>query len=421
MRRARLRMIAAGLGGALALAGMSACAHGGDGAGSPRPAGSSGAPVTLMIIAPTGTTGGNYPEMVAAARAAVRGVNARGGIKGHPVELVHCNENNDGSAAAACAKQAADTGVLAVVSETSGTGGIMATLAKAGIASVGSAGVSADGSELHSPISFVLSPLVMFPAVCPSLLKKIGARHLGMVGYDLSASDRLLTLGQVGARAVQLPASPVVRVPITTSDFTPTVTQLTAAGADGAVMVVTEQAAVAVMRDGGERLSYCHATGAISDVSLEQLGPVAGRLVEATAYPELDEADQFSELRRMRAELDAEYSTGDRDASAALWKSSTSLNGWLSVQVVEKIGNQVPGALTSAALLAQLGRTTSLDLQLVPRLDFTRTNPIPGVERVFNTTLRGARWDSGERRHVSLGNETYQALDILAAGSRPLR
>ncbi len=123
----------------------------------------------------------------------------------------------------------------------------------------------------------------------------------------------------------------------------------------------------------------------------------------------------------MRAELDAEYNSGDKDASAALWKSSTSLNGWLSVQVVEKIGNQVPGELTSSALLAQLGRTTNLDLQLVPPLDFTRPNPIPGVERVFNTTLRGARWDSGGRRHVSLGNETYQALDILAAGSRPPR
>ncbi len=408
-------MVVAGLGAAVTLV---ACSDGGDGSGSRRASGQSGSPVKMMVIAPTGTTGGNYPEMVAAARAAVLGVNSRGGIKGHPVELVYCNEKNDTSAAQACAKQAADTGVLAVVSETSGAGGIMPTLAKAGIASVGSAGVSADGSELSSPISFVISPLVLYPTVCAALLKKAGARHLGMVGYDLGASDRFLTLGEVGGKAVDLPVNPVVRVPVTTGDFTPTVSQLTGAGVDGAVLVVTEQAAVAVMRDGGERFSYCHATGTVSDTSLAKLGPVADRLVEATAYPELDQSDQFSELRRMSAELAAEYSAGDKDAAPALWRSSTSLNGWLSVQIVEKVGNQVPGDLTASALLAQLGRTSRLDLQLVPTLDFTRPNPIPGVERVFNTTLRGARWSSAEGRHVSLGSETYPALDLLEKGSR---
>ncbi|THJ65191.1 ABC transporter substrate-binding protein, partial [Candidatus Frankia alpina] len=151
---ARAGLARAGLAAALAAL-VVACGGGSDGASgsaaASKPA-AKGSPVKLMIIAPTGTAGTNYPEMVAATRAAVRGVNARGGIGGRPVELVHCNERNDATAAKKCAQQAVDSGVLAVVSEVSGAGGIMPILQNAGIPSIGSADISADGSELSSPV-----------------------------------------------------------------------------------------------------------------------------------------------------------------------------------------------------------------------------------------------------------------------------
>lgn len=408
--------MAAVLAATLVACGGSDSADGGATGGGSASGGTSaaGSPVKLMIIAPTGTAGTNYPEMVAAARAAVRGVNARGGIAGHPVVLEHCNEKNDAATAKKCAQQAVDDGVLAVVGEVSGTGGIMPILQNAGIPSIGSAGVSADGSELSSPISYVISPLTFYPAVCPSLLAKAGASHIGLVGYDLSASDRLIRMAEAGGKAVNHPIAPLVRIPITTSDFTPAISQLSRSGADGAVLVVFDQAAYAVIGKAGQQIRTCHAAGTLSPTYLSTLGPAADKLVIATAFPELSQGAQFPEVARMVRELDAEQASGDADAAPALRTTTTSTDAWLSVQIAEKVGNQVSGALTAKNLLAQLGRTKHLDLGgIIPPLDLTATTPIPGAERIFNATLRGARWDSASKSFVPLGTETYNGLDIL--------
>ncbi|WP_018504695.1 ABC transporter substrate-binding protein [Parafrankia discariae] len=412
-RRLGLRLGAACAGAALALA---AC--GGDGGEQGGgPATGSGDPVKLMIIAPVGTTGANHPEMVAAVRAAARGVNERGGIKGHPVEILHCNEKNDATAAKECAQRAVDEHVLAVVSTVNGSGGIMPILEEAGIPAIGSAGIAADGSELSSDVSFVVSPLTFYPAVCPSLLRKAGASKVGLVGYDLSASDRLITMAQAGGRAAGTPIDPELRIPITSSDLTPTVSQLSRAGADGAVLVVFDQAAYAVIGGGDPNLRTCHAAGTLSKEYLATLGPAADNLVVASAFPELSQAAEFPELKRMLSELDAEAAGGDADARAELRDSTETTGAWLSVQIAEKVGNAVSDDLTAKSLLEQLRATRGLDLGVIPPLDFTTPNPIPGVQRVFNTTMRGARWDSATHTFVPLGPETYPALDLLARGA----
>jgi ABC-type branched-subunit amino acid transport system substrate-binding protein len=415
--RTRLRALAAALGVAIAVA---ACSGGGDEAGPAGPPKAAdarpGTPVKLMTIAPTGTPGANAPEAVAAASAAVRAVNARGGIKGHPVKLIHCNEKNAAAAAAACAKRAVDEGVLAVVGVFNGSGGIMPVLAEAGIPAIGATGIAADGTELTSKVSFMLSPLTFFPAACPSVLRKAGATKIGLVGYDLSLSDRLIKLGEVGAKAAGSPLDPLVRVPLTTSDLTPAVSRLTRAGADGVVLVAFAQTAYAVIERGGADLLYCHAASTLDEKFLAAHGPAADNLVVATAFPEFNQAGEFPELRRMIAELAAEEKAGNRDAALASATTTHSINAWLSVQVVEKVGDAVPGEPSASTLLAQLGATSGLDLGVIGPLNFTKPNPLPGVERVFNTTLRGARWNSAKRAFVSLGPETYSALEILRRG-----
>ncbi|MBL7499920.1 ABC transporter substrate-binding protein [Frankia sp. CNm7] len=419
-RRHTLRLAAAALGSAVALAACSESGSGGgDTGGTPV---ASGAPVKLMVISAIGTAGSNYPDMLAATKAAVRGLNERGGIKGHQVELVHCDEKNDPEAAKACAQRAVDENVLAVVNEVSASGGIMPILEAASIPSIGSSGISADLSELSSPVSFVLSPLTYYPAVCPALLKKAGATKLGLVGYNLSLSDRLVKMAEIGATNAGSPLALEPRVPIDTSDFTPTATQLTRGGVDGTVLVVVDQAAYAVIQAGGTDQKYCHSLGVLSRDWLIEQGAQADSVVLASAFPELSQADAFPEVARAVKELEAEAAAADGDPAADPAKSITSTNtlgAWLSVQIVEQVANAIPGdELTSAALLAQLNKTSNLDLGVLPPLDFTKPSPIPGAERLFNTTMRGVRWDSATKSYLPLGTETYDALQILTqAGS----
>lgn len=413
-RRHMLRLAAAALGSALALA---ACSESGGegGTGGTTPV-ADGASVKLMAILPTETAGSNYPDILAATKAAVLGLNARGGIKGHKVELVYCNEKNDPTTAKSCAQQAVDDHVLAVVNEVSATGGIMPILEAAKIPSIGSGGISIDQSELTSPVSFMLSPLTDYPAVCPALLKKAGATTLGAVGYSLPQADRLMKMAELGAKEGGTPLALEPRVPIDTSDFTPTATQLSRAGVDGTVLVVVDQGAYAVIKGGGAGGGkYCHALGVLSRDWLVDQGAAADSIVFASAFPELSQAGQFPELARAVKELDAQAATGDAEAAKDKRISSTNTVGsWLSVQVVEKVANAIPGGeLTSSALLDQLNKTSDLDLGLLPKLDFSKPSPIPGAQRLFNSTMRGVRWDSATKSFVPLGTETYDALKIL--------
>src|SRR5437764_806935 len=73
------------------------------------------APVKLGLFAATGVPAGVNPQAVAGARAAVRALNAAGGLDGHPVQLVFCNHRNDPNLSLACARKMVAEHVLAMI------------------------------------------------------------------------------------------------------------------------------------------------------------------------------------------------------------------------------------------------------------------------------------------------------------------
>ncbi|MFD3519412.1 ABC transporter substrate-binding protein [Streptomyces sp. NPDC058653] len=109
------------------------------------PGGSGGSrePVTVMTWAPEGTAATNMPGMPAMAKAYARWVNAAGGINGHELRVLTCNERNTSAGAADCARLAADKNVTAVVGSYSQHGNaFMAPLEAAGIPYLGGYGIA---------------------------------------------------------------------------------------------------------------------------------------------------------------------------------------------------------------------------------------------------------------------------------------
>ncbi|MEU2108853.1 ABC transporter substrate-binding protein [Streptomyces sp. NPDC019507] len=119
------------------------------------PGGSAGArePITVMTFAPEETRATNMPGMPAMAQAYAKYVNEKGGIDGHELRVLTCNEHNTTAGAAACARRAVAEGAVAVVGSYSQNGrAFMAPLEAAGIPYIGGYGVSEE--EFTSYLSY---------------------------------------------------------------------------------------------------------------------------------------------------------------------------------------------------------------------------------------------------------------------------
>ncbi|MFG2226908.1 ABC transporter substrate-binding protein [Streptomyces sp. NPDC048644] len=110
-------------------------------------------PVTVMTWAPEGTDTTNMPGMPAMAQTYARWVNADGGIAGHPLKVLTCNDGNDSAGATRCAQRAVDRGAVAVVGSYSQFGrSFISPLEVKGIPFIG--GYGASDEEFESPLSY---------------------------------------------------------------------------------------------------------------------------------------------------------------------------------------------------------------------------------------------------------------------------
>ncbi|MFJ2212994.1 ABC transporter substrate-binding protein [Streptomyces sp. NPDC101062] len=119
----------------------------------PGDSGGSRPPVTVMTWAPIDTNATNLPGMPAMAQAYARWVNSSGGIGGHELRVLTCNERNDSAGAAECARRAVKAKAVAVVGSYSQFGReFMAPLEAAGIPYIGGYGISEE--EFTSFLSY---------------------------------------------------------------------------------------------------------------------------------------------------------------------------------------------------------------------------------------------------------------------------
>jgi branched-chain amino acid transport system substrate-binding protein len=82
-------------------------------------------PVTVEMISQITASNFQSPETVPAAKAVAAAINADGGLGGHPINLVTCDDKNDPTTAGNCARLAAQDGAVAVVEGVSEQGNVL--------------------------------------------------------------------------------------------------------------------------------------------------------------------------------------------------------------------------------------------------------------------------------------------------------
>ncbi|WP_405881568.1 ABC transporter substrate-binding protein [Streptomyces sp. NBC_01384] len=165
----------------------------------PGVGGSGDAPITVMTWAPQDTAATNKPGMPAMAQAYARWVNAHGGINGHQLKVLTCNDHNDTVYAAKCARRAASENVVAVVGSYSQHGrSFLAPLEGAGIPYIGGYGVTDD--EFTSPLSYPINggEAALLAGLGEQLGKKCGP--VALIRPDTVAGDQLPVLLDSGLK-----------------------------------------------------------------------------------------------------------------------------------------------------------------------------------------------------------------------------
>ncbi|MEU3605184.1 ABC transporter substrate-binding protein [Streptomyces sp. NPDC035033] len=177
----------------------------------PGTTGGSREPVTVMTWAPDQTRATNMPGMPAMAQAYARWVNAEGGIDGHELRVLTCNEENTPAGAAACARRAVREKAVAVVGSYSQNGrAFMAPLEAAGIPYIGGYGITEDEftSSLSYPVNGGLAALI----AGHGMQLAESCRKVSLVRPDTLAGDQLPGLLDAGLKkgskrgAVDIPA-----------------------------------------------------------------------------------------------------------------------------------------------------------------------------------------------------------------------
>ncbi|MFK0116520.1 ABC transporter substrate-binding protein [Streptomyces sp. NPDC090994] len=186
----------------LSLGALAACASLAVGCGVvPGVTGGSGDDtITVMTWAPQGTDATNKPGMPALAQAYARWVNEHGGLSGHPLKVLTCNDHNDSVAAAKCARRAVQEDVVAVVGSYSQyADSFLPVLEGAGIPYIGGYGITSE--EFTSPLSYPVN------GGQPALLAGLGAAladgcgPVTLVRPDTIAGDQLAPLLDSGLTA----------------------------------------------------------------------------------------------------------------------------------------------------------------------------------------------------------------------------
>jgi ABC-type branched-subunit amino acid transport system substrate-binding protein len=378
-----------------------------------------GTPVKLGVVYTTGSPIQNSGQVAAADKAAIAVLNANGGLAGHPVELVTCDDKGDPNETATCGRKMVSEKVAAVAGGVLINGAALnPILAAAKIPQV--------GIVPYVPVEFNAKNVYTFNGggfFAESFLAAYAGKEqlkTSIVAAQSAAAQGFVkgmeaTISAMGSKYVN-------NVPVSANqaDWAPIVAGVTRNGADTAQSLVdTEQTKqlLAANESAGAPIKHVLTISPFSAADSDAIGGDAAfsRIVIGSPFPPFNQDSPT--MSRFRDELAAEEKTGDADA--ALGKQDlASLGGWLSIQALAELAKNgaLKGDVTAASVTAALDSAKDLDLGgLIP--PWTPTAPGPkGFSRVSNTKNYLIVYDGTEPKLLT---PKPLSIEDVAAGKAP--
>jgi ABC-type branched-subunit amino acid transport system substrate-binding protein len=392
----------------VAVATLAACSSGG---GSSAKTDSSTSVVKLGIITDVGGAVNNA-DSVAAARAAVRGVNKRGGIDGHQVQLLFCNGNLSPVTDQACVRKMISAKVMAMVGDE------MVTYEESGDKLFAAAGIPnvspvSYNYDFQDPNSYLTSGGEEYLNAGQDIAAvKYGGKRVGFVVVQipttvpyLVAHKKLLpTLGGVYAGDVETPE--------TTTDYADPAAALMAKKPDVINTDSTEAADIEIfknMNSLGFKGKEVIAADALTLSDIQGLGALGNRLLIATSFPPITAAGQYPGVAQYKSDMAAELASGDKAAAGYdTYNRDVAMEAYTGVIGIQKVANQAK-ADDAASLKKALDSAKNVDMGgLIPAW-----TPNKSISKVLPRVSTGSQyisaWDNGKLKLL-----TTKPIDVTS-------
>lgn len=310
-------------------------------------------------------------------QAAISVINAAGGIKGHPIDLTVCNDQNNPNVAQSCAEQAVAGHDAAVITGQDEFGtSILPTLQKAGIPFVGN--LTETVADATSPVSFPLTSGLYNNASATGIAAELsGCKKAAAILPDYGVLTTSLRTGvQQGLASKGATDVGTIVVPLSTTDYAPSVAAAVQKGASCVIGAMAEAGTTALLtavkqQGGGLYL----VTFGSSMPPLTTIGNLAdGTYLAAAGRVPTDPAPGVTLAKQQILA----YASG-----TAL--TEPGLQAWAAVQLLKDGLLKVTGTYTAANVLAAMNSLTDASTYgLFPPYTSTKPGPIKGQPRVFN-------------------------------------
>jgi len=380
--RTRTRGLAAATVVALLL-GLAACG-GGDGGDKKESSGLptqdpnikfTGDPVTVMTMSTYDTDTLNAKVVLDIAQGAVVQINNTGGIGGHELKLITCNDSADPNKAADCARQAVDQKVAAMVGGFTANGdAVMPILEQAGIPWFGPPGISA--AELSSSDSYPITSGVLGLAGLGQMAANDGCDKVASVNYDLPSAGAISQLVDLALTNAGHETSTLIKVPPTTTDFSSLAQDVS--DYDCAVVGTPPQPLLGIAAAGaqlGMTTKFYVVPGGLTDTVAENGGASVEGAKTLSNFPVATDPI-WDEAKKYVGDLKDEENGG--------WSALYFQNTWVAYRTLLSLVKSNTD-FSAAGIKATLDATTQVDTDgFAPPFSFAQDFPAPGLNRVFN-------------------------------------
>ncbi|MBU1801093.1 ABC transporter substrate-binding protein [Nocardioides sp.] len=343
---------------------------------------SSGEPtIKIMNIGPTGTPATNFATDTVA-QAYIDQLNAEGGINGVDVEMVYCNEKYDPNEATACAREAVQEDVVALVGGFAGfEEEVLKVIEPAGIPWIGAP--SSTPTALTSELSF------------PVWAGALGYVYLGGVAaqtcesptpviLDTAAAAGVLAFGESALAAAGKSFADPVKVAQTTVDFTPIAQALDGADCAFTALPTSMYAPlVAAMDQLGVSSRILAPAATFDNAVVDSFGEQLEGSVISGNFPTLDDPAWADAVAAVPSDLD--------------FSGEVLQLTWVAMKVFSEVVATIDGEVTAESVAEAMSAASAVDTGgITPPIDFTTPLPVPPLARTFNTTAVPKTVSGGE-------------------------